>query len=446
MFPMISLGYTASNYRSRYVITKVDLYGNIIFSKAYGDSVYQHNTQSIRKISDGNYIISDTRSNFATNGVNAGLIKIDPSGDTLWTRYFSSGLFRTIGAAAIETSDKGFALAGWTDNGSSTTDQLYLVKTDSLGNKLWQKQYGGSLQEDTRSIVETPDKGFLIAGWTTSYGGGYMDGFLIKTDSLGNQLWQKTYGGTPFAEGIATITQLQDGNYLLAGEKCLGPGVSDNDQGYLVKVDSNGTVIWEKNYGSPNNDAFFAAKEVSDSSLIIAASTWDTITNNWDVWLLKLNNMGDTAWSRIYNYPFYNPNAAVYFFDVVTTQDRGFAFGGFAYGPTNSQDAWLLKVDSLGCDIANCTSVDVYEPEEISFVFNVFPNPANERINVNFSESKIIADRFEIIDYTGKIIFSKAIYSESVEIFINELPSSIYILRLFKDEYVIGSKLISIAQ
>lgn len=96
----------------------MDLNGNVVFAKAYDDLGFEHRPQSINKISDANYILSDIKGNYSTNGVTAGLIKIIPLGDTLWARYFSSGSLRTGGGMAIETSDKGFVLIGTTDNGA----------------------------------------------------------------------------------------------------------------------------------------------------------------------------------------------------------------------------------------------------------------------------------------------------------------------------------------
>lgn len=329
--------------------------------------------------------------------------------------------------------------------GPSTNDQLYLVKTDSLGNKLWDKQYGGSLQEDTRSIIETPDKGFLIAGWTTSYGSGSMDGFLIKTDSMGTKLWQKTYGGTSLAEGIATIIPLYDGNYLLTGEKCLGPGIYDNDQGYLVKIDPNGNILWQKNYGSPNNDAFFASKELNDSSIIVAASTWNTVFNSWDAWLLKLNSSGDTVWSRIYRYPYYISNSDVYVFDVVLSQDQGFAFGGFALGSTNTQDAWLLKVDSLGCEIADC-SVSINELETNALI-NIYPNPSPSQLTIEFELAETKNALIEIKNMLGQTLktinngaFTKG--SNKIEIDISKFSNGIYFVQVQSENKVMSRKFV----
>lgn len=445
MFSNVSLGYYTSSDRSKYVITKIDLYGNIIFAKAYGDSGYEHTSESINKISDGNYILSDSKGNYSTNGVTAGLIKITPQGDTLWTRYFSSGKYFTAGRCAIETRDKGFALVGWTKD-SVTNSQWYLVKTDSIGNKLWEKQYGGSLQEDTRSIVETPDKGFLIAGWTTSYGSGSMDGFLIKTDSMGTKLWQKTYGGTSLAESFSTITSLIDGNYLLTGEKCLGPGIYDNDQGYLVKIDPNGNILWQKNYGSPNNDAFFASKELYDSSIIVAASVYDTINNSWDCWILKLNSTGDALWSRIYASNFDTPNSVDYFFDVVPTQDRGFAFGGFCHGSTHTQDAWLLKADSLGCEIANC-SVGIKELEITNELINIYPNPCQSQISIEFDlpETKnVLIEIKNILGQTLKTINNSAFKkgSNKIEIDVLSFREGLYFVQLQTENKVVCKKFV----
>lgn len=425
---------------SKYIITKIDLEGNAVFAKAYGDSGYQYASESIEKTSDNNFIININKASYSIPGNNliGGLIKVTPSGDTLWSKYYTSGLDMTALRRVIETTDGGFVLVGWTaDDGGNSA--LYLIKTDNTGNKLWAKQYGGSLDEDTRSIIETPDKGFLIAGWTTSYGAGGMDGYLIKTDSLGNQQWQKTYG-TGKAESIATIISLADGNYLLTGEKCLGPGTNDNIQGWLIKVSPTGTIIWEKNYGTPLTDGFFAAKELNDGSIIASGNTYDTTTTSYEGWLIKLTNAGDTIWSRVYGYPYYKYFSDEYFFDVVPTQDGGFITGGFCIGPTLTQDAWVLKVDSMGCDTAGCHLVGINElkPENMEFV--VYPNPANDLINILICSGKSYSQiELALYDISGRKLLEKTLSNLSDNILnLENYSTGMYFLQFFRQGKIIS--------
>jgi len=156
------------------------------------------------------------------------------TGEVIWRRYYGSLLRNDYTSHFIKTFDGGYALTG--QSVDSVDAQIHLIKTDNLGNQQWENYYGGVGYESSRSLIQTPDSGFMLLGWTQSFGPGQKAFFLIKTDSLGNQQWQAAYGGGDVSVGWGII-HLSDGNYLLTG----GFG---NGDAKLIKINNSGGVIW----------------------------------------------------------------------------------------------------------------------------------------------------------------------------------------------------------
>jgi hypothetical protein len=154
---------------------------------------------------------------------------------------------RDRGINLIETNDGGFAIVGYTSSFGAGQEDVYLVRTNTYGELLWYRTYGGEGTDNGWDIVQTEDKGFLIVGFTDSFGAGEMDIYLIRTDSDGQMLWERTFGGTKSEYGWA-LAQTVDGGFVLAGQTdSFGEGDKD---GYLVKVDANGDELWSQTYGA----------------------------------------------------------------------------------------------------------------------------------------------------------------------------------------------------
>jgi len=222
-------------------VTKFDLNGDIIWNKRYYSGGFDEWGEYIEATSDNGFIlVGGTR--FVNPYINDAfnLIKIDSVGNHLWTKYYSiSGLERGISVKA--TFDGGYILSGWTSDSITFKDDLFLVKTDSIRNLIWSKTYGGVNHESVGHVYQVNDGGYLIAGYSDFYGVINNDFILIKTDSSGNITWNKTYGGLNFEECDALI-QCSDGNYIMAGStSSYGYGSGDI---LVIKVDSSGNEIW----------------------------------------------------------------------------------------------------------------------------------------------------------------------------------------------------------
>jgi hypothetical protein len=181
--------------------------------------------------------------------------------------------------SVIQTSDGGYIIAG---HASSYAGML--VKTDANGNELWSKIYGsgGSV---ANSVIQTLDGGYIIAGNTWLYGDGDSDFWVLKTDSKGNEQWHKTYGGSDSDEANSII-QTSDGGYIIAGYTS-SYGAGDLDC-WVVKIDSNGNMQWHNSFGGTGYDKAYSIKETSDHGYVIAGLKDSCGKNSFDFWLIKL--------------------------------------------------------------------------------------------------------------------------------------------------------------
>jgi hypothetical protein len=307
------------------------------FEKTYGGFPNDFG-YSVQQTSDGGYIIVGRTDSFGAGLDDVYLIKTDSLGDTLWTKTYG-GVMNDFGGNSVQqTSDGGYIITGRTDSFGAGGGDVYLIKTDSLGDTLWTKTYGGVLDEHGFSVQQTvPDGGYIIGGKTQSFGAGEGDVYLIKTDSLGDTLWTKTYGGVNDDFGFS-VQQTSDGGYIVAG------GI--NTDVYLIKTDSLGDTLWTKTYGGIATDNGFSVQQtVPDGGYVIAGITYSFGPPGANVYLIKTDPLGDTLWTRTYGDLSDEGGRS-----VVQTSDGGYVVAGYTYsfGGVDSIDVYWFKTDSLG--------------------------------------------------------------------------------------------------
>jgi len=260
-------------------LIKTDPNGDTLWTRTYGGDDVDEGS-SVQETSDGGYIVAGYTLRSMGN-TDVYLVKTDANGDTLWTRtYGGSGL--DMGRWVQQTSDGGYIIAGYT--GFLFTQDVYLVKTDADGGTLWTRTYGGSSVDGSQSVQQTTDGGYIIAGATLSFGAGNNDFYLIKTDANGDELWYRTYGGNDSDCG-QSVQQTSDGGYIVAGYTVSFGGGSDV---YLVKTDADGDTLWTRTYGGAGMDDGQSVQQTTDGGYILAGMTNSFGAGNYDVWLLKL--------------------------------------------------------------------------------------------------------------------------------------------------------------
>jgi hypothetical protein len=273
-------------------LIKTDASGNSVWTKTYGET-NNDNGNSVQQTSDGGYIITGT---YGSSGANADvyLIKTNANGNGVWIRTFGgAGYGNDYGFSVQQTSDGGYIIAGatLTENGGIFKNSVYLIKTNASGNSVWEKTIGGTQDDYGYSVQQTSDGGYIVAGYTYSYGVGSGDVYLIKTDANGNTTWTKTFGGTDL-DGGCSVRQTSDGGYIVAGfTQSFGAGSYDV---YLIKTNANGNSTWTRTIGGANNDCGYSVQQTSDGGYIIAGYTGSYGAGGFDVYLVKTDVNGNT--------------------------------------------------------------------------------------------------------------------------------------------------------
>jgi hypothetical protein len=201
------------------------------------------------------------------------------------------------GRSVKQTWDGGYIIAGTTSSFGAGATDVYLLKVDSLGNVQWQKTFGGNNIDRGYSLDITSDSGFVICGYTNSFGFGGYDIYLIRTDQNGDTLWTKTYGGTDWDFGFS-VQQTLDGGFILAGGT-YSYGNGDEDV-FVVKTNAAGDTLWTKAYGGNSQDEAAEVIETSDSVFVALGISVDATNTNEDIYLLKMSQEGDTVWTKKY--------------------------------------------------------------------------------------------------------------------------------------------------
>lgn len=283
----IIAGYTKSSGAGAkdVFMIKTDSLGNSQWIKTFGGS-NDDEGYAVVQTTDGGYLAAGVTSSFAAGGRDVWLVKTDPSGNQLWTK--SLGGTGSDGAwSVVQTTDGGFAIGGWTYSyGPGYMGNAWLVKTDANGNMLWHKFFGGSGVDRAYHVQQTSDGGFILTGYTSSSGAGLDDMLLIRTDTQGNLIWSKTFGGTGRDYGQAVIEITEDGGFLVAGYT-LSYGMGSDDM-YIVRTDSQGNLLWQKTLGGVNSDIAYSVKRTYDGHFIITGHTLSYGAGVHDVWLIKL--------------------------------------------------------------------------------------------------------------------------------------------------------------
>jgi len=216
--------------------------------------------------------------------------------DTLWTKIYG-GLGSSGGLSVQETTDGGYITAGYTSEFGAGGQDVWLIKSQVNGNTQWTNTFGGDEHDLGNSVQQTADGGYIIVGYTISFGAGSRDIWLIKTDANGDTLWTVTYGGNYIDEGNS-VKQTSDGGYIVAGHRSVQG--ADGQDVWLLKTDANGDTSWANTYGGIYSDIGHSVQQTTDNGYVICGQTWSYGAGNYDIWLVKTDVNGDTLWTNTY--------------------------------------------------------------------------------------------------------------------------------------------------
>jgi hypothetical protein len=364
----------------------------LVSTNASGDTLWTRNYGGmgddggcyVQQTSDGGYIIAGHTNSFG-NDMQFYLVKTNASGDTLWTRNYG-GVDFEYARSAQQTSDGGYIVAGYTlsfGNGY----QVYLVKTNATGDTLWTRNYGGTDTDRGNSVQQTRDGGYIVAGYTWSFGN-YSQVYLVKTNASGDTLWTRNYGGISGNDYGTSVQQTSDGGYIVAG---VTTSYGNDNQVYLVKTNASGDALWSRIYGGMDYDFGNSVQQTSDGGYIVAGWT-SSFGNPFQVYLVKTNPFGDTLWTRTYG-----GALDEYGNTVRQTTDGGYIIAGEASSFGNSRQAYLIKTDAYGS-----SGVETAEGrgQRVEVRLTATPNPFSSFATVPGHSS----ERFDLYDISGRLV------------------------------------------
>ena len=257
-----------------------------------------------------------------------------------WEKTFG-GTEWDQGRSVYQTTDGGYIVAGYTESYGAGQEDIYLVKTDSYGNTIWTRTFGDVMGDHGFSVQQIYDDGYIIAGVTSSYGAGSQDAYLIRTTSSGDTVWTRTFGGTDSDRFYSA--RLSPANKIVAAGSTRSFGAGNYDL-FLVQTDPFGNTIWTRTYGGASSDGASSVNYTSDGGWIVAGSTWSFGAGRSDFYLIKTNDLGDTQWSATYG------TADIEVANSVQqTTDGGYIVAGYTESSEQySRDVYVVKTDING--------------------------------------------------------------------------------------------------
>jgi len=416
-------------------LIKADASGTEQWSKTFGGSDWDMG-HSVQQTSDGGYIIAGETQSFGAGSNDVYLIKTDDIGNELWSQTYGD-IYGDIGRSVQQTSDGGYIIAGRTFSYDLGLTDIYLIKTDASGTEQWSKIFGGSGFEFAWDVKQTSNGGYIIAAITKPDGPGYSDIYLIKTDASGTEEWSQTFGDIYYEIGY-TVLQTSDGGYIIAGLKSdYYTGIFD---AYLIKTDDSGTEQWSQTYGGSSWDGSYGVHQTNDGGYITVGYTRSFGPGDRDVYLIKTDASGTEQWSQTFGGSFDDECST-----VQQTSDGGYIISGYtkSFGAGDT-DVWLIKID------ADPTSIDLENQIKIPKDFILkqnYPNPFNPSTTISFSLSESRFTILNVYDVLGNEVASLVdeeleAGSYSLQLDASSLPSGTYYYRISAGSFVATKKMI----
>lgn len=272
-------------------VSKLDGGGNVVWQRTFGGEGVDV-AGNIVATPDGGYVVAASTGSFGLGGAGGfdfWLLKLDASGNIVWQRTYG-GYSWDEASTVRRTGDGGYVIAGTAGSPFAPSMAPWLLKLDANGNVQWHRAYGSALGGNAGAgdVQPTADGGYVVAGYTYSFGAGQTDAWLLKLDATGNIAWQETYGSATY-DGARSVQPTSDGGYVVAGLRQFG--APDNDA-WVFKVDASGNLLWQRTYGGTGDDFAYSVRSTADGGYVAGGATRSFGAGAYDVWLLKLDANG----------------------------------------------------------------------------------------------------------------------------------------------------------
>jgi hypothetical protein len=436
------LGNTYSKGAGKYdfYLLKINMYGDTLWSRTYGGSDTEYG-YDIHRTPDGGLILAGSTQSFGSGGRDIYIIRTDQFGNTLWAQTYG-GAGDDEARSVRSTSDNGFIICGTTDSYGAGYNDLYLIRINSSGDTLWTRTFGGAGGESGSSVRQTTDNGFIAIGSTGSFGDGYSSIYAIRLDAYGDSLWARTFGGTR-ADFGSCVEIAADGGLLIVGRTAsFGAGFYD---AYLVKTDADGNVEWDRTYGTARDNYAYSVYLTRDGGYLLSGVSEVSASRKLDAYLIKTDPMGYAIWERTYG-----GNEADYGRMVFQEQGFDYIMIGHTYSfSSGGSDIYVLKVSG---EITDSPEDEAELLPEAYKLYQNYPNPFNLSTTIDFSISRRATVVLKIYNILGQEMrewkfesLPSGLHSvnwDGVDKYEREIASGVYFYRLETADYVETRKMV----
>jgi hypothetical protein len=360
--------------------------------------------------------------------------RLDETGDTLFTKVYERQDTCDLVLDMVQTRPNKIMLIGWTCNDTTQDNtELMFITVDTLGNEVNRVVWGGGGTDFVSAGVVVGEHGDVVmAGYTKSFPSNNSGRtWVVRTDSIGNVKWHRTYSGVvSTGSSAARLCMLPDGNLLVAGgNSTFGSGVFDGD-GFLLKIDTAGTQLWAKEYEVMGGQGLWGVVGLEDGTIVSCGVTDDGAGGSQAGWLIKTDENGDTLWTRTYD----SSDLIDYLRNMLVLPNGDIVMVGHGRAPgQTNQDGWILRVDSMGCLVEGCGAVGIEEQLVIgNEQFSIWPNPAENVLNI---VSQMKMETVQLYDMQGRLVYRSAVgHLQEYGVDVSSLGVGMYVLEVRSTE------------
>lgn len=439
-------------------LIKLDAKGTIEWQNTYGRSGDDMAT-SIALTSDKGYIVAGSSSAEGVENNDIMVVKVDSNGKEQWVKTFGGSAKE--GAGFVEQiEDGGYIVAGYSKSSDGDlrsnrgNEDLWLFKLNENGEIVWQQTYGGTEYDQAMSLVSTHD-GYLIAASSLSQNGdrttykGSCDVWLLKVNKNGELLWEKSFGGDGW-DFVTKIKKTIDNAYIVLANSSSGNGDITEPKGdfdvWMVKVDTVGNLIWQKSVGARSSETGWSVDVLDDGGFLVGASVKDGDSaymgrkGSYDWWVVKLTSDGNTEWQKLLGGS--DDDRMAY---VARRKEGGYiAVGGAAstdgdvQGNKGASDVWVVFLEGEGASIARETLFAEPMEDEVLIV----PNPTQSSIEVYIPNADFDNATYRIVNSLGQVVSEGSLAEHETEqvISVANLSDGLYSLFIEYDNNISTEK------
>ncbi len=452
----LCFGQSSTPYIGNIFIVQFDTSGNELWKKEFNISgYYRSGILDSKKINSTSYLLAGGAKD-STGNVDNLLIKINANGDTLWSKINKdTNTFQTYVKIIKLNDNSTFVIGGNIDYYNDNNYQLIaLQKVDSEGNIIWQKKYDfNPYFSSCADLIILPDRGFLICGYRWNVAAEKRDVLLIRTDSLGNLIWQRTYH-KKYEDFGQNVIISKEGGFLISGIQQIYKGFSyytDRYAAWLIKTDTLGNVEWDSIYPSDTGSTLFwkGIIQLKDSSYVINGGHDPDLVHGDLPLLTKIDRFGNIIWQHTYTR---DSTKHHYFYDLQPTSDNGFIACGSTWNDSTWQDGWIVKLDSMGCPYgSDCgtTGLVVLPAPKKEHSLSIYPNPSTGRITISLPSGTFgMAASLRVYDVMGRAVLSEEYTNLNVSSLTLNLagnPGGLYLIELQTQKHTWYGKVMLVA-